>query len=490
VCVVLIGMRPSPVRNSFDLDPRSGCTIVDVTAAATPPAVREELFGPSRRATTIGIVLLVSLVAFEAMGVGTAMPALVADLGGVALYAWPFVSFMAASVFATVLGGRWCDRAGPRVPLVASPLMFGAGLLVAGTATSMAQLLVGRVLQGAGAGMTSVAIFVLIAVVYPERARPAVFGLISSAWVLPALLGPPVSGLVTEALSWHWVFLGLIPFVLVATTLVIPAVRTLQPPDAVKAGRRGLVAAAFGASAGVAALSWASQNASPVAAVAAAVAVAVLVPALVRLFPRGVFRLRRGIPTVVASRGLLAGVFFTLNSYLPLMLEATHGWSLSAAGIPLIVGALAWSGASAWQGRHPDLPRRTLLRVGFCGVTIGTAGMLLVAPAWGVPWLALPFWGIAGLGMGLGFSSVSFLLLQQSAPQETGFHTSAAQIADQLGAATLIGAGGALLALLGTPAAALPVLIAVLVALGLVGVTGASRATAQTGSANTTTLSA
>jgi len=461
-----------------------------VTPAQAPTAVREELFGPSRRATTIGIVLLVSLVAFEAMGVNTAMPALVADLGGVALYAWPFVSFMAASVFATVLGGRWCDRAGPRVPLLVSPLLFGAGLLVAGTATSMTQLLVGRVLQGAGAGMTSVAIFVLIAAVYAERARPAVFGLISSAWVLPALLGPPVSGLVTETLSWHWVFLGLVPFVLVATALVVPAVRTLQPPQQSSGnGRRGLVLAALGAAAGVAALSWASQHASPLAAGVAAVAVAVLVPALVRLFPRGVFRLRRGIPTVVASRGLLAGVFFTINAYLPLMLEATHGWSLATAGIPLIVGALAWSSASAWQGRHPDLPRQKLLRIGFCALTLGAAGMLLVAPAWGIPWLALPFWGIAGLGMGLGFSSVSFLLLQQSAAHETGFHTSASQIADQLGTATLIGAGGAVLALLGSPAAALPVLIAVLVALGLVGVLGAPRA-AQTGSANTTTLSA
>jgi MFS family permease len=338
--------------------------------------------------------------------------------------------------------------------------------------------------------MVSMAIFVLIAAVYPGRARPAVFGLISSAWVLPALLGPPVSGLVTEALSWHWVFLGLIPFVLVATALVVPAVRTLTAPEPrAGAGRRGVVAAAFAASGGVAALSWASQHPSALAAVVAVVAVAALVPALVRLFPRGVFRLRRGIPTIVASRGLLAGVFFTINSYLPLMLEATHEWSLSAAGIPLIVGALAWSAASAWQGRHPDLSRGMLLRVGFCGVTIGAAGMLLVAPAWGLPWLAVPFWGIAGLGMGLGFSSVSFLLLQQSEAHETGFHTSAAQIADQLGTATLIGAGGAVLALLGTPAAALPVLIAVLVAMGLIGVLGAPRASGQPGSANTTTLS-
>ncbi len=160
----------------------------------TVTTVRSELFGPSRRATTIGVLLLISMVAFEAMGVGTAMPALVADLGALPLYAWPFVAFMAAGVFGTVLGGRWCDLAGPRIPLVAAPVLFGAGLVVAGTAAGMPQLLVGRVLQGLGAGSLTVAVYVLIAVVYPERTRPAVFGLMSSAWVLPSLIGPPVAG--------------------------------------------------------------------------------------------------------------------------------------------------------------------------------------------------------------------------------------------------------------------------------------------------------
>ncbi len=425
-----------------------------MTAAPARPTVRAELFGPARRATTIGLLLLISLIAFESMGVGTAMPALVADLGAVSLYAWPFVAFMGAAVFSTVLGGRWCDRAGPRVALVVAPLLFGAGLLVAGSAATMAQLLVGRVLQGLGAGTQGVAVYVLVAAVYAERARPAVFGLISSAWVLPALLGPPISGVVTEAFSWHWVFFGLVPIVLLAVGLVLPAVRRMDPPDPereVTPPRRGLLPAAFAASAGVAALSWASQQAHVLGAVVAAVAVALLVPALVRLFPRGVFRARRGIPTVVAARGLLAGVFFTVNSYLPLMLTGTHGWSLAAAGVPLIVGSLGWSAASAWQGRHPDLPRSTLLRVGFCALATGAAGLLLVAPTWGVPWLAVPFWVVAGVGMGLGFSSISYLLLQQSAAGEIGFHSSAAQISDQLTTAALIGFGGALLAFLGTP---------------------------------------
>ncbi|WP_300009402.1 MFS transporter [Pseudonocardia sp.] len=449
-----------------------------MTAAPPPVAVRAELFGPDRRATTVGVVLLISLVAFEAMGVGTAMPALVADLGDVSMYAWPFVAFTAAAVFGTVLGGRWCDRAGPRVPLVAAPVLFGVGLLVAGTASSMAQLLGGRLVQGLGAGSLVVAIYVLVSVVYPERARPAVFGLMSSAWVLPSLVGPPVAGVVTEALSWHWVFLGLVPVVGVAVALVVPAVRRLGPPDPERADavrRRGLVMAALAAAVGVSALSWAAQQTGVLAAAVGTAALLLLVPAVPRLVPRGVFRAARGIPTVVVSRGLLAGVFFTVNSYLPLMLNGTHGWSLAAAGIPLIVGSLGWSSAAAWQGRRPDLPRSRLLRVGFCLLAAGTAGMLLVAPTWGVAWLALPFWVLAGVGMGLGFSSVSYLLLQQSAPAEVGFHSSAAQIADQLTTATMIGLGGALLALLAGPAVALPVLVAVLAGLAGLGAVLAGR---------------
>jgi hypothetical protein len=95
--------------------------------------------------------------------------------------------------------------------------------------------------------------------------------------------------------------------------------------------------------------------------------------------------------------------------------------------------------------------------------------LLLVAPGWGVAWLALPVWAVAGVGMGLCFPSVGFLLLRQSAPGEVGFHTSAAQMSDQLGTATMIGVGGALLAWLGAPAAALPVLLAVLAGLGVLG---------------------
>jgi MFS family permease len=498
-----LGRVLSAARNGVDLRACSGCSVKvmsaddatahtacsagnqdDVPTPPEPTSVRGELFGARRRSTTVGVLLLISMVAFESLGVGTAMPALVADLGALSLYAWPFVAFMAASVFGTVLGGRWCDVAGPRNPLLLAPVLFSAGLLIAGSSTSMPQLLVGRVLQGFGAGSLTVAIYVLVALLYPERVRPAMFGLMSSAWVLPALVGPPVSGFVTERWSWRWVFFGLVPVALIALALIGRAVRRLARPAEGRSpvpARRGLVLSAFGAAAGVSALSFAAEKPNPVTAVVIAAALAVLVPSLRRLQPRGVFRARRGIPVVVACRGLCASLFFTTNSYLPLILTSTHHWSLAAAGTPLVVGSLGWSAASAWQGRHPDLPRTMLLRIGFCLLTLGVLALLLVAPRWGVAWLSLPVWGLAGVGMGMVFPSVAFLLLHQSQPGEVGYHTSAAQMSDQLGSATMIGVGGALLALLGSPASAMPVLLAGLSVLGAAGVLIAGRASAPSG---------
>jgi len=446
-----------------------------MTAADVAP-VRPELFGPGRRATTVGLLLLTVVIAFEAMGVGTALPAVIADLGAVSAYAWPIATFLAASVLGTMLGGRWCDTRGPRLALVVTPVTFGAGLVVAGTAGTLAQLLVGRVLQGLSAGALMIAAMVTIAAVYPERARPALFGLMSGAWVLPSLVGPPAAGFVTERLSWHWVFLGLVPVVAFALLLVVPAARRLAPLERAAATRAGLVPAAAGAAAGVTALSWAAQRPGLLGAGVAAVALAALVPSLRRLLPAGTFRARRGVPAVVAARGLLAGVFFTVNSYVPLMLTATHGWSVTAAGIPLVTASLGWTTSSAWQGRHPALPRAVLLRTGFCLLAAGTAGLLPVAAGWAPAWLAFPAWTLAGLGMGVGFSAQSFLLLRHSPAGEVGASSAAAQLADQLTTAALVGVGGALLALLATPAVALGTLLAPLTALAVVGAVLAPRA--------------
>lgn len=415
---------------------------------------RWDVFRNGLGPTTAGILLVITAVAFEGMGVGTAMPAVMGDIGTLETYAWPFVSFLASSVLATVLGGRWADTRGPGGPLVAGVTTFAIGLVIAGLATDLPQLLVGRVLQGLGAGALTVAIFVLVALLYPVQLRPAVFGWTATAWVLPALLGPPVAAYVTDTWSWHWVFLGIAPLALLALVMMSRALtragsaRPERSPGTDRSGRWLLIAAP-GAAIGVAALSWAGERASLAVLPVVLVALVVLVPSLLQLVPHGTLTARRGVATAVLARGLLAGSFFAMNAYLPLMLTDLHDWSLTQAGAVLILGSLGWSAASTWQGGRPDTPRDVLLRAGFVFLAVSILLIVPVTLGWVSPWVAYLAQLVGGLGMGLGMPAVSLLVMGHSATGEVGFNTAAAQILDGLSTALLIGVGGALTAVLG-----------------------------------------
>ncbi|GAA0600607.1 MFS transporter [Kutzneria viridogrisea] len=461
------------------------------------------LWAPDRRAATTGLLLLVTLAAFENMGVSTALPTLVADLNGHELYSWPFTAFLAAQVVGTVIGGRACDLRGPKSALLVGPLLFLVGLLVAGSAHDMGLLLAGRVLQGLGGGVQVVALYVLIALVFPEPDRPVAFAALSAAWVVPSLIGPTIAGLLTQYLSWRWVFLGLAPLVLLGWLLLFPVLRRLPAqhstslalgaapraapvPDGSLAGsltksahesaqaavRRGLPLAALAAAVGLAALTWAGEHPSGLALGLGVLGLLVLAPSLRLLLPKGTLLARPGLPTVILSRSLLAGTFFGVQAYLPLTLSQVHGLDPALAGLPLTIGSLGWSGAAMWQGRHRELSRTTLVRHGFVLLAAGLALVTLVAPSWGSPWLALPAWVFAGIGMGLGISSVAVLVLELSEPGDRGFNSAALQLSDMIGQSVFIGLGGVLVAALGSatsPTAAVIPLDLGMAALALLG---------------------
>jgi MFS family permease len=462
-------------------------TATTETTQATNRRGRGALWSANRRMTTAGLLLLVTLVAFEALSVGTAMPTMVAALHGQALYSWPFTAFLAASVVGTVLSGRVGDARGPRLPLLGGPALFAAGLLVAGAAPNIQVLLAGRVLQGLGAGVEIVAIYVLIALVYPERDRPAAFGAVSAAWVLPALIGPTVAGLLTQHAGWRWIFLGLAPFVLLGVLLLIPLVRRL-PAHGVDATagvsrRRGIVPAALAAAIGLSALTWAAQHPQLSTAALALGGLVLLVPALRVVLPRGTLRAARGLPTVVLCRGLATGAFFGVEAYVPLTLTTVHGASPAMAGLPLTIGALGWSAASTWQGRHPEYPRDRLLRLGFLLLAVGVAGTTVTAFAAAPYWLVLPVWAIAAAGMGLGMPSIAVRLLELSPPAERGFNSAALQIWDMLLSAACIGFGGVLLAMIASTAAPAPAVVTLdplMAAVALLGAFLASRTNPRT----------
>lgn len=404
------------------------------------------VFGRAHRLTTAGLLMLVTFVAFESMAVATAMPTAVAELDGLAWYGWPFSAYLVASVVGMVAGGDIGDRRGSRVALLIGVALFAAGLLLGGLAGSMGWFVAARAVQGIGAGIISVALYVVAGQAYEPALRPKLFAAFSAAWVLPALIGPLLAGLITTHAGWRWVFLGLLPLIAVGLGLILPALRRFGAPTAAAEGAPNRHWWALLAGLGIAALQYAGQRLDLIAVPLAAAGLAALALGLRPLVPPGTVRLRPGLPAVIGGRGLLAGAFFGMDVLLPLTLTELHGYTPAAAGVPLTAGALGWALASQLQSRRPDVPRARILRAGFALLAVGLAGSALVTVPALDGWPVYLTWAVAGMGMGLGMPSLSVLLLDQSPEERRGADSAAFQVADVTASALAVGVTGVLVA--------------------------------------------
>src|SRR5665811_228719 len=150
--------------------------------------------GSAYRLLTVALIALVSIIAFEAMAISTAMPSVAKDLDAVRSYGLAFSLMLTAELLGIVLAGVWSDRQGPLPSLFAGQVMLAAGSAVAGLAQTFPILLVGRLIAGLGSGLIIVALYVVLGRAYPDSLRPKVFSWVSAAWVLPSLIGPPIAG--------------------------------------------------------------------------------------------------------------------------------------------------------------------------------------------------------------------------------------------------------------------------------------------------------
>ncbi|HXV94817.1 MAG TPA: MFS transporter [Pseudonocardia sp.] len=415
-----------------------------MTTTQAPPLLRGPL-----RTLVVGAVALVSLFAFEATGVATAMPAVATALDGLASYALAFGLPLATGVLGMVLSGAWSDARGPAAAMRAGVAGFVVGLLVAGFAPSMPVFAAGRALQGLGSGLLSVALYVVVGRVVPPEQRPRVFAAFAAAWVLPSVVGPPLAGFLTEHVGWRSVFLGAAVLAVPAALLVEPALRGLDRPlDGAVPASSGRAVRAVGAALGAVGLFQAGQLDGAAAAGLGAVAVLVLAVSVPPLLPAGTLRARRGLPAVVALRGLAAAAFFGAEAFLPLLLVRERGLSPAVAGLVLTAAAVGWATGSWIQGRERAPAPAVLLRAGSAAIVAGVlASAAAISPAVPVA-VAVAGWLVAGLGMGLTYPTLSVLTLAYSAPAEQGANSSALQIADALFAAVVLAVSGALFAAL------------------------------------------
>lgn len=426
------------------------------------------VLSPAYLATTLGTVAVIALVAFESLAVTTVMPTLTADLDGRHLFALGFAAPLASAVVGMMIAGLWSDRSGPSIPLLTALTVFGSGLLVAGLAPSMEVFVVGRVLQGLGGGAATVVLYVVIGLIYPSRLQASVFAAFAAAWVLPSLFGPAVAALIAQAFGWRWVFLGTVGLVVLISLVLARRVLGLPRPEAPPG------------TTSYATLGWAVVAAVAVLGVRlvgdrillSLLCVAIVLYALGHLLPKGALRLRSGLPSVISTRGLLAGSFFMAEGYIVLTLEEKWGLTPTVAGLALSGVGIVWALSSWAQARliHVSHTRVLTLGTGFValGLALLTGAIFLEVNAW----ITAAVYVVAGAGMGFAYPRTGVAMLQSSTGANRGSNSAALNAADSMGGALSLAVGGLVFAWLersgGDPFAGVYLFASMIAAVGLV----------------------
>ena len=406
-----------------------------------------------KRRALYGVMLSVFLAAMESTVVSTAMPTVVQSLGGVHIYSWVFSGFLLTSTVTMPLWGRLSDLFGRRPIYLTGLAIFLGGSALSGAAQNMGQLIVFRMVQGIGAGSLMTLGMTIVGELFGLEQRARKQSYVSGVWGVASLLGPLLGGLLTDHISWRWVFYINLPFGAVAILLL----RDALPEGQRRPHRLDYPGVAL-FSVGVAALLVGIMEAGRVGRFTGLDVLLPLVVAVVMLtafvalerrttepiVPLRLFRFR--MVTAASLNGLLSGMaMFGAISFVPLFLQDVGGMSATAAGFVLTPFVLGWVAMSI-------ISARLALRLGYRVLVV--SGMACLAAAF----LLLARWApgltqavamrdalVGGIGMGLTF--VPMLIAVQSAvPRpDLGAATSMTQFCRTIGGAVGLSVMGAVM---------------------------------------------
>jgi MFS family permease len=424
---------------------------------------------PGRRIVTVALLLAMTVASLEQTVVSTAMPSIIAALKGLDIYPWVFSAYLLAATVTTPLYGKLADLLGRKRVLLFGLGLFAAGSMLSGLARSMPELIAMRVVQGLGAGAVGPIVLTMLGDLFTIEERARVQGWFSAVWGVASLAGPTVGGVLTDQLSWRWVFFVTVPFALVSAWILIRHVHeTIEPRKVAPIDVVGAVLLALG---------------SVVLLLAVLKGVAVSWSWTVSLlvlagFMLGSFLVWEQIATdpvlpldlilsahlgpAIAGSFLSGALLFGLDTYIPLYVQGVLGGSATEAGRMITPLFLSWAVSAAVAAqvvgrlgfRRTAVAGTVLITTGTLGVTLGAArpgsAMLLFAA------------GMVVIGMGMGPTSLSFVLAVQNAVDwgRRGAATGAVIFFRMMGGALGVGTLGAVLGyglaqrLLATPAGA------------------------------------
>jgi len=402
----------------------------------------------SRPLTTLAVILSMAMAAMESTVVGTAMPTIISDLGGLALYGWVGSAYLLASTVAVPVFGKLADLFGRKRILLGGVALFLLGSLASGAATSIVQLIAARALQGLGAGAMQPVGLTIVGDIYTLEERGRVQGFFGAVWGIAGISGPLLGGLIVHVWSWRWVFWINVPFGLASMAVLAFAYREAPPRDVrVRidwAGAFTLTVATLALLLG-AGRQWPSIT-LPVAAVAVALFLFAERRAAEPVLPLDLLA-RRVVATSALSNALTGAVMMGCVIYIPLFVQGALRLGPAQAGgaiAPMLVG---WPIAATLTGRRlTRIGFRAPIRVGaaLCLVGIGLFAVVLGTHATARGIQASMF--VFGCGMGVANTALVVALQTSVEQRQRGVVTALGMFARSIGGAIGVGGLGVLLA--------------------------------------------
>lgn len=369
---------------------------------------------------TIGLMLGLFMSSMEVTVVSTAMPSIVAELGGLAMYSWVFAAYMVTSTTTIPIFGKLSDLYGRRPVYAASLLLFLVGSLLCGQAQSMTQLVIFRAIQGLGAGGVMPLTFTMIGAMFSLEQRAKMQGVTSSIWGLSSVVGPLLGGFLVDQISWPWVFYINVGPGILALLLIWYGWR--DEPRNAKASvtidywgatllTAGIVFLLFGLMDIESPLGW---GLLAITVALGALLLWVEQRAKEPVLPLSLFRGR--IYAIACLHGLLSGAaMFGCISYVPLFIQVAFGASATEAGAALTPMIFGWVVASVIGGR-------LLLRIGYFTLVLAGSislvlGALLMSQMGAHASQIFVLSSLTLMGVGMGLAIPAFLIVVQSTVQ-------------------------------------------------------------------------
>ncbi|WP_416827803.1 MDR family MFS transporter [Ectobacillus polymachus] len=374
--------------------------------------------------------------------VGTAMPRIVGDLGGLSMMTWMTTAYLLTSTTVVPIAGKLSDLLGRRSVYVTGLIIFMVASALCGTATTMTQLVLYRALQGIGGGVLMPMAMIVIGDIFTGAQRARFQGVFGGIYGLASVIGPQIGGWIVDHLNWHWVFYINLPVGIIATIFIAMGIKAKKHTGPIEFDIAGMITMIVGIVSLLLGLSfggkdyawnsWQEIGMFVLAAIGLVSFVIVETKAKEPILPMHLFKSRVFTPLSMIGFFMSIGMFGAIT-FVPFFMQGIVGVSATQSGTIMTPMMLSLIVASIIGGQIVyKIGMKTQIILGMIIMASGF-GLLTTLNMQTTQLVATSYMAIIGLGMGFVMPTLTLALQETFPPKELGVVTSSSQFFRSIG---------------------------------------------------------